>query len=118
MSKISIWPTVWQCTRGKRHLDLLEAHRKYGSVVRVAPDMLSFNTGSSARVIYGPRHANLVKSVFHLTLDATVSIPSVFAIQLPDGPNLSQRDTYDEKCREIYLLGSLKCILHPSCIWY
>ncbi|OCK77492.1 cytochrome P450 [Lepidopterella palustris CBS 459.81] len=78
--KISIWPMVWQCARGKRHLDLLKAHRKYGPVVRVAPDMLSFDTGSSARVIYGPRHANLVKSDFHLTLDATISTPSVFAM--------------------------------------
>jgi hypothetical protein len=42
--------------------------------------MLSFDTGTSARTIYGPRHANLVKSDFHLTLDATVSTPSVFAI--------------------------------------
>src|SRR4051812_17814529 len=78
--RISIWPTIWQCAKGKRHLDLLEAHRKYGPIVRVAPNMLSFDTGSSARTIYGPRHANLVKSDFHLTLDATVSTPSVFAI--------------------------------------
>ncbi|KAI2629323.1 cytochrome P450 [Hypomontagnella submonticulosa] len=78
--KISIWPTIWQCAHGKRHLDLLAAHKRYGPVVRIAPDMVSFDTGSSARVIYGPRHANVVKSDFHLTLDATVSAPSLFAI--------------------------------------
>lgn len=71
---------IWQCAHGKRHLILLEAHQRYGSVVRIAPDMLSFNTGSATRVIYGSRHANVVKSDFHLTLDAAAEAPSVFAM--------------------------------------
>ncbi|KAF5543114.1 nonribosomal peptide synthase [Fusarium mexicanum] len=78
--KVSIWPTVWQCARGKRHLDLLAAHRCYGPVVRIGPNMLSYNTGSAARSIYASRHANVRKSDFHLTVDASVSAPSLFSI--------------------------------------
>lgn len=78
--RISIWPTVWACASGRRHLMLLDIHKKYGPVVRIGPNMLSFNTNTSVRTIYGPRHANLVKSEFHLTLDATISSPSVFAL--------------------------------------
>ncbi|KAF4955747.1 hypothetical protein FGADI_4318 [Fusarium gaditjirri] len=78
--KVSIWPTVWQCARGKRHLDLLAAHRRHGPVVRIGPNMLSFNTGSAARSIYTSRYANVRKSDFHLTVDASVSAPSLFSI--------------------------------------
>nr|DAD54579.1 TPA_asm: FscF [Fusarium equiseti] len=78
--KISIWPTVWQCAHGKRHLDLLAAHKRHGPVVRIGPNMLSYNTGSAARTIYASRHANVRKSDFHLTVDASVSAPSLFSI--------------------------------------
>ncbi|KAF5630183.1 acetyl synthetase [Fusarium sp. NRRL 25303] len=78
--KLSIWLTVWQCARGKRHLDLLAAHRRHGSVVRIGPNMLSYNTGSAARSISASRHANVRKSDYHSTVDASVSTPSLFSI--------------------------------------
>jgi cytochrome P450 len=59
---------------------ILGIHKKHGPVVRIGPNMLSFDTSSSVRAIYGPRHANLTKSDFHLTLDATISSPSIFAL--------------------------------------
>ncbi|KAJ5175706.1 uncharacterized protein N7482_001583, partial [Penicillium canariense] len=78
--KLSVWPTVFLCRSGKRHLQIFAAHKKYGSVVRIGPNMLSFDSSSSVSAIYGPRHGNMVKSDFHLTLDATISTPSLFAI--------------------------------------
>ncbi|KAG4259345.1 cytochrome P450 4A5 [Fusarium proliferatum] len=42
--------------------------------------MLSYNTGSAARSIYASPHANVRKSDFHLTVDASVSTPSLFSI--------------------------------------
>ncbi|KAI0179448.1 benzoate 4-monooxygenase cytochrome P450 [Hypoxylon sp. FL1284] len=53
--------------RGRQPYDLLELHRKYGPVVRVAPNELSFNTGQSWKDIYGFRqgHKLFIKSEFY-----------------------------------------------------
>jgi cytochrome P450 len=45
--------TVYHALKGDRFLELYEAHQKYGPVVRVAPNMLSFNTASALKSIYG-----------------------------------------------------------------
>lgn len=52
---------------GRQPYDVLKLHEKYGPVVRVAPDQLSFNTAQSWKDIYGPRkgHDTFVKSSFY-----------------------------------------------------
>ena len=41
----------------------MELHRKYGSVVRVAPDHLSYTTETAWKTIYGNRSVELQKNV-------------------------------------------------------
>jgi cytochrome P450 len=53
LAKITDWNTAWHALKGDRYLDLYYAHEKYGPVVRVAPNMLSFNTASALKTIYG-----------------------------------------------------------------
>ncbi|KAI0401942.1 cytochrome P450 [Xylaria palmicola] len=47
-----IW-RIWQATRGHFHTAVDEAHKKYGPVVRVSPNELSFASASSVKDIYG-----------------------------------------------------------------
>ncbi|TDZ61724.1 Cytochrome P450 monooxygenase BOT4 [Colletotrichum trifolii] len=57
----------WNFMRGRQPYRQLELHEKYGPVVRVAPNELSFSTAASWRDIYGPRKGvePLVKSDFY-----------------------------------------------------
>ncbi|KAI2601923.1 putative cytochrome P450 [Hypoxylon sp. NC1633] len=52
---------------GRQPYEMLRLHRRYGPVVRVAPNELSFNTAQSFRDIYGFRsgHKTFVKSTFY-----------------------------------------------------
>ncbi|KAH8781076.1 cytochrome P450 [Diaporthe sp. PMI_573] len=52
---------------GRQPYDMLALHRKYGPVVRTAPNELLFNTAQSFRDIYGfrPGHKTFVKSTFY-----------------------------------------------------
>ncbi|KAF2997019.1 hypothetical protein E8E14_005059 [Neopestalotiopsis sp. 37M] len=60
LQRISGLPRIWQCRRGNRHICEIEAHRKYGSVVRLGPDSLSFDTLSALQTIH-TKSANLFK---------------------------------------------------------
>lgn len=69
--KLSSLPLLWQAYRGNRHLYHLRDHEKYGPIVRIAPDTLSFNTATALSTIYGSRNANVQKSEFYKTFDYT-----------------------------------------------
>ncbi|OTA58824.1 putative cytochrome P450 [Hypoxylon sp. EC38] len=52
---------------GRQPYKMLNLHRRYGPIVRVAPNELSFNTAQSFRDVYGfrPGHKTFVKSIFY-----------------------------------------------------
>ncbi|KAK8032609.1 hypothetical protein PG990_002343 [Apiospora arundinis] len=52
LQRVSGLPRVWHCQKGNRHLQELAAHEKYGSVVRIGPDSLSFSTLSALKTIH------------------------------------------------------------------
>ncbi|KAK9783893.1 putative Cytochrome P450 [Seiridium cardinale] len=60
LQRISGLPRIWQCRNGNRHICEIEAHRKYGSVVRIGPDSLSFSTLSALQTIHA-KSANVFK---------------------------------------------------------
>lgn len=84
--KISGWPTIFDCNRGDRHIIIKRLHDRYGtnwfvielilrliwegSVIRVAPNMLSFNTVTAMYTIYGNSKANIEKAAWYRTVDA------------------------------------------------
>ncbi|KAF3763170.1 cytochrome P450 [Cryphonectria parasitica EP155] len=55
---------LWHSYRGDRHLELWRLHQRYGPVVRIGPDSLSFNTSSSLKEIYGFK-SNVRKAQFY-----------------------------------------------------
>ncbi|KAF2840589.1 cytochrome P450, partial [Patellaria atrata CBS 101060] len=69
--KLSDWPLIFQCSAGDRHLNLLQAHEKYGSVVRTGPNTLSFNTATALYAIHTDRNANVKRAEWYKTLDAS-----------------------------------------------
>ncbi|KAF1951847.1 cytochrome P450 [Byssothecium circinans] len=65
----NLW-LLYQCRRGKRFLAVDEAHKKYGTLVRIQPNHVSVADDSAIPVIYG--HGNgFLKSEYY---DAFVSI--------------------------------------------
>ncbi|KAJ4299860.1 hypothetical protein N0V90_005106 [Kalmusia sp. IMI 367209] len=76
--KLSGWPLVWQAYTGDRHIWHLLDHEKYGPIVRIAPNTLSFNTVSALNAIYGPRSANVKKGEWYKTFDIAAGTYSSF----------------------------------------
>ncbi|PYI09335.1 benzoate 4-monooxygenase cytochrome P450 [Aspergillus sclerotiicarbonarius CBS 121057] len=60
-------PWCWYQAQGCLNHKLLELHRRYGQVVRVAPDELSYTSEEAWKAIYGPRSDEMGKDpVFSL----------------------------------------------------
>ncbi|KPI41872.1 Isotrichodermin C-15 hydroxylase [Cyphellophora attinorum] len=72
LSKITSLPVYLQAITGDRHLIQLQEHRKYGSIVRIAPNQLSFSDPAALRTIYQSGRGNnpLRKSPWYETIDA------------------------------------------------
>lgn len=79
-SKISSLSIPRQAASGDRHLHLLQEHRKYGPVIRIGPNALSFAAPSALRSIYQSSRLNnpLQKSEYYKTVDAPTGSYSSF----------------------------------------
>lgn len=58
---VSHWPQALSAIRGNAHVDLQMLHEKYGDVVRIAPDTLSFRSANAVHDIYH-RKADVIKT--------------------------------------------------------
>ncbi|KAI0390649.1 cytochrome P450 [Xylariaceae sp. FL0594] len=68
--RLAAWSNVLYSSmflRGRQPYEILALHEKYGPVVRIAPNELSFSSPSSWEDIYGfrPGHKTFVKSAFY-----------------------------------------------------
>jgi cytochrome P450 len=70
-AKITDWVIVFQTATGDRHLDQLKDHERYGSIVRIGPNTLSFNTLAATKEIYANRKANVQKSQWYAIIEAS-----------------------------------------------
>ncbi|KAK5079679.1 hypothetical protein LTR24_009066 [Lithohypha guttulata] len=72
LSRISSISIPLQAASGDRHLRQLQEHRKYGPIVRIGPNSLSFSSPTALRTIYqSSRLQNqLRKSDYYKTIDA------------------------------------------------
>ncbi|KAH8648613.1 cytochrome P450 [Xylariales sp. PMI_506] len=64
LSRMSILPYLRQLAAGDLHRHVAELHRKYGPVVRIAPNQLSFTDPSAWKDIYGRRKSAIAPSGF------------------------------------------------------
>lgn len=51
----NLW-LLWQCRRGRRYLAVDEAHKKFGTFVRIQPNHVSVADAAAIPIIYG--HGN------------------------------------------------------------
>lgn len=76
LNKLTGLPELKHAFRGDRHLYLFRLHQKYGSVVRYAPNKLSFNTPESVQDIYVGNKTYIQKAEFYDAFPAIKGFPS------------------------------------------
>ncbi|KAF2117998.1 benzoate 4-monooxygenase cytochrome-like protein P450 [Lophiotrema nucula] len=64
LAKITDIHLAWYAYKGSRHLEYYRCHEKYGHVVRIGPNSLSFDTVSALKSVYGFR-SNVKKADFY-----------------------------------------------------
>ncbi|OQV03600.1 hypothetical protein CLAIMM_08622 [Cladophialophora immunda] len=67
VNKFSPVPAILSLLRGRMGMDIKTLHDKYGPVVRISPNELSFNGSQAWEDIYGYRHGrlNMAKDAIH-----------------------------------------------------
>ncbi|KEF54935.1 uncharacterized protein A1O9_09378 [Exophiala aquamarina CBS 119918] len=78
LAKLSGWWRTLHYLRGSWHEDILELHRKYGPIVRIAPNELSVVDAHVTKQLYGHGH-NAEKTSWYKTWDLPDSSPSLFS---------------------------------------
>ncbi|KAF2430043.1 benzoate 4-monooxygenase cytochrome-like protein P450 [Tothia fuscella] len=69
LAKITDVYMAYHAWKGDRHLEFWRGHEKYGSFVRLGPNLLSVNTNTALKTIYGFK-ANVRKSDFYTAFPA------------------------------------------------
>ncbi|KAJ9611126.1 hypothetical protein H2200_004309 [Cladophialophora chaetospira] len=64
LAKITNWYAVYHAYIGDKHLDTYKAHLKYGTFVRMAPNLVTVNDPTAIKDIYGVNQ-NVRKSIFY-----------------------------------------------------
>ncbi|KAI9370115.1 cytochrome P450 [Aspergillus egyptiacus] len=54
LAGVSRWWLFWLEWKGNPHVEILELHRKYGRIVRIAPNEVSFRDLEASDALYGP----------------------------------------------------------------
>ena len=63
---------MFQCRRGRRYLAVDDAHKKYGTVVRIQPDHVSIANPEFIPIIYG-HGTGLLKRLVPVPWDTLLS---------------------------------------------
>ncbi|KIW08650.1 uncharacterized protein PV09_00605 [Verruconis gallopava] len=69
LAKITDVYLAYHAWKGDRHLEFYRCHEKYGTHVRMGPNLLSVNTNTALKTIYGHR-ANVRKADFYTAFPA------------------------------------------------
>ncbi|KIW97748.1 uncharacterized protein Z519_01332 [Cladophialophora bantiana CBS 173.52] len=88
-AKLTKWTGAYWASTGKLHEIIPALHEKYGDIVRIGPNELSFGDANSIKYLHGPQGSRLPKGPYH---DGSVYGSSGVAM-----PN--SRDWYDHKVR-------------------
>lgn len=112
LARLTDWVAVYQTLGGDRHHIQLDDHRKYGaydshslypaldtklkhtykgSVVRIGPNTLSFNTIEAVREIYANRQGNVQKAPWYTVIEASAGGASSIHAETDRGIHASHR---------------------------
>ncbi|KAF2666612.1 cytochrome P450 [Microthyrium microscopicum] len=76
LAKVTDLYLAYHAWKGDRHLEFYRCHQKYGPVVRLGPNLLSFNTSTALKSIYGFK-SNVRKSDFYTAFPANKQTTNV-----------------------------------------
>jgi hypothetical protein len=76
LAKVTDIYLAWYAYKGSRHLAFHNAHAQYGPYVRLGPNLLSINTATGLKSIYGFR-SNVKKANFYKAFPSTPAAVSV-----------------------------------------
>ena len=79
-AKVTSLNTAYHAVIGDRHLNAYKLHQKYGSVVRLGPNLVSFNTQEALRDIYNV-NANVRKGFLYHVVTSQFGFASTFSTQ-------------------------------------
>lgn len=82
-ASISYLPRLTSVAKGSSHVDALNLHEKYGALVRVGPNHVSFSNGDTLTEVYSA-YTKFEKSDFYLPFDAKTPhgfVPTVFSVR-------------------------------------
>lgn len=83
LSSISNFPRLTSVARGNAHEDAIQLHDRYGTVVRVGPNHVSFSAGDCINTVYSA-YTKFEKSDYYVPFDAKVThgwVPTVFSVR-------------------------------------
>ena len=66
-AKLTKWVDFYHTAPGKRHEWLPSLHEKYGDIVRIGPNELSFSNPGAVKYLHGPQGARLRKGPYYDT---------------------------------------------------
>lgn len=67
IAKLTKWVDFYHTAPGKRHEWLPALHEKYGHIVRIGPNELSFSNPGAVKYLHGPQGARLRKGPYYDT---------------------------------------------------
>ncbi|KAJ9606262.1 hypothetical protein H2200_009223 [Cladophialophora chaetospira] len=88
-AKLTKWTGAYWASTGKLHDIVLALHEKYGDIVRIGPNELSFGDADAIKYIYGAHSSTITKGPYH---SASIYTPTGKSM-----PNL--RDYHEHKVR-------------------
>lgn len=94
LASISSGWRIWDVWRRGDQIPYLYLHQKYGSVVRIGPNRLSFQNPAAIKDIYGPQGGLLQKSDMHIVAQQSSrgdSFQTLFANTNPEWHNSLRR---------------------------
>lgn len=93
-----------------------QEHEKYGPIVRIAPNTISFNTPSALQEIYSTRKANVRKSDWYKTVDAPSGAFSTHS-ELDWKKHASRRRVLDHAFSESALKSASTFVINNITAW-
>ncbi|ORX95259.1 cytochrome P450 [Clohesyomyces aquaticus] len=113
LARITDIHLAWYAYLGSRHLEFQRCHERYGPIVRMGPNLLSINTNTALKSIYGFR-ANVKKADFYTAFPAnkkTVNVhSSIDKLQHARKRRVLSHAFSDQaiKSLERYILGNVR----------
>ncbi|KIX92471.1 uncharacterized protein Z520_11791 [Fonsecaea multimorphosa CBS 102226] len=78
LGRVTHWYGVYHASRGDNHLNVYNLHKKYGEIVRIAPNLVTINNAQAIKDIYGVNR-NVQKGLLYQASAKLTGFPNSFS---------------------------------------